>query len=68
MEPWSVQKKTARKASPRALSKAELSVESTMESTFALKMARQIAQRRQPPAQKTHRTTLPTSKTEFSKR
>jgi hypothetical protein len=34
----------------------------------AAKTARQIAQRRQPPAQKPHRTTLPTSKTEFSKR
>jgi hypothetical protein len=43
-----------------------------MESKFApkkaAKMARQIAQRRQPPAQKPHRTTLPKSKTEFSKR
>jgi hypothetical protein len=68
MEPWSVLKKTAWKAAARALSKAELLVESTMESTFAPKMARQIAQRRQPPAQKLHRAKLPTSKTEFSKR
>jgi hypothetical protein len=68
MEPWSVQKKTAWKASPRALSKAELSIEPKMESKSAPKMARQIAQRRQPPAQKPHRTTLPKSKTEFSKR
>jgi hypothetical protein len=72
MAPWSVQKKTAWKASPRALSKAELSIEPKMESKSApkkaAKMARQIAQRRQPPAQKPHRTTLPTSKTEFSKR
>jgi hypothetical protein len=72
MKRGSVLKKTAWKAAARALSKAELSIESKMESTFApkkvAKMVRQIAQRQQPPAQKPHRITLPTSKTEFSKR
>jgi hypothetical protein len=65
MAPWSFQKKTARKASPRAFPKTELWIEPKMESKSApkkaAKMARQIAQ-------KPHRTTLPTSKTEFSKR
>jgi hypothetical protein len=72
MASWSFQKETARKASPRTFPKTELSIESEMESKSApkkaAKMARQIAQRRQPPVQKPHRTTLPTSKAEFSKR
>jgi hypothetical protein len=54
---------TARTVSPRAPK-----METKTGPRPAAKMARQIAQRRQPPAQKPRRTTLPTSKTEFSKR
>jgi hypothetical protein len=46
MAPWSFQKKTARKASPRAFLKTELSIASKMESKSApkaAKMAQQIA-------------------------
>ena len=54
---------TARTVSPRAPK-----METKTGPRPAAEMARKIAQLRQPAEQKAHRTTLPTSKTEFSKR
>jgi hypothetical protein len=63
---------TARTVSPRAPAKTEPPIESKKESRTeprpAAKMARKIAQLRQPREQKHSRTKPPTSKTEISKR